>query len=247
VSDIVEGTAGKAAGAFTKKIGPLPGWAWVLIIVAIAYAAFLWRKRGTASTAAPVTTPAAVGFSSAGPAPGTNNYSGQVDTLPVGQPGLSTNAQWAKRVTDFLVGTGSYSPADVSNAISNFISGNSLNDQQTAIVNTAVKQFQTPPEGVLPVRAGPAFVGHKYTAQAGDTLDSILERFYGRSSAVDARLVRMINPALSGGAIAAGTVVALPTTGIAGVQSNTLNTYDTAPPADVSLSDIGRPITIVNP
>jgi len=157
VSDL---DAGAAAGAFTKKIGPLPGWAWVLIIVGLAYGAFLWRKRGAASgTVAPVQAPSAVGFSSAGPAPGTNTYNGQVSTLPVGQPGLSTNAAWAKSVTDFLVGTGNYSPADISNAIGNFISGNALNEQQTAIVNTAIKQFQTPPEGVLPVQGPKKYTG----------------------------------------------------------------------------------------
>lgn len=149
-----------AVGAFTKKIGPLPGWAWVLLIVGLAYGAYMLRKRAAGSgTAAPVSTPAAVGFSSAGPAPGTNNYSGQVSTLPVGQPGLSTNAAWAKSVTDFLIGTGNYSPADISNAIGNFISGNALNEQQTAIVNTAIKQFQTPPEGVLPVQGPKKYTG----------------------------------------------------------------------------------------
>jgi len=151
VSDVIPENVGNA---FTKKIGPLPGFVWVLVIVGAAYAVYLWRKRGQASTgtgSAALATPVAdsTGFSSAGPAPGTNNYSGAVQTFPVGQPAVSTNAMWAKSVTDFLVGTGHYSGTDVSNALAKYLGGTPLSDAEKAIVDTAVKQFQTPPEGIV--------------------------------------------------------------------------------------------------
>lgn len=150
MSEVIPESVGNA---FTKKIGPLPGFAWVLIIVGVAYGVYWFRKRGTASTtgSAALATPVmdSTGFSSAGPAPGTNNYSGAVQTFPVGQPAVSTNAMWAKSVTDFLVGTGHYSGSDVSNALSKYLGGSALTDAEKAIVDTAVKQFQTPPEGIV--------------------------------------------------------------------------------------------------
>ena len=159
MSDIIpEG----AANAFTKKIGPLPGIAWVAIIAGVVWLVFLWRKRGAAagnSVPASAVTPAAVGFSSAGPMPGTNNYSGTVSTTPVGQPASTSNASWAKTVTDFLVGTGNYSPTDVSNALANYLGGAALTAQQSAIINTAIKQFQTPPEGVIPTATPGNYTG----------------------------------------------------------------------------------------
>lgn len=149
MSDIIPEGAGNA---LTKKIGPLPGIAWVALIAGVVWLVYLWRKRGAAagnSGAVAVSTPAAVGFSSAGPMPGTGTYNGQVNTLPVGQAAVSTNANWAKTVTDFLVGTGNYSGTDVSNALSKYLSGQQLGDAERAIIDTAVKQFQTPPEGVV--------------------------------------------------------------------------------------------------
>lgn len=228
------------AAALTRKIGPLPGWAWALIVVALAYGFYFWKKRGAAGAGTPTSpatdpaafAPAALGFESAGPMPGTGTYNGQVNTMPVGQAAVSTNAQWAKTVGNFLIGTGSYDSAAVSNALSKYLNGGQLTDQETAIVGTAVKQYQLPPEGVLPVKTGPAFYGHKYTAQQGDTLDSILKQFYGTSDPITARIVADNNAgalAWDGtkwGAPAAGTVLKLPTNGIAGVQNNSLTTID---------------------
>lgn len=160
MSDIIpEGTA----NALTKKIGPLPGIAWVAVLAGVVWLVYLWRKRGAAAgnsgTPAAGFAPSAVGFSSADPAPGTNNYSGTVSTTPVGQPASPSNASWAKSVTDFLVGTGNYSPTDVGNALANYLAGAPLTAQQTAIVNTAVKQFQTPPEGVIPTATPGSYTG----------------------------------------------------------------------------------------
>jgi hypothetical protein len=56
---------------------------------------------------------------------------------------------WAKSVTDFLVGTGHYSGTDVSNALGKYLGGQTLSDAERSIIDTAVKQFQTPPEGIV--------------------------------------------------------------------------------------------------
>ncbi len=157
MSDVTDAPA--AAGeALTKKIGPLPGFVWVLIVVGVAYGVYWWRKRGAGTTSAPALAadnPAAVDASGAGPAPGTGTYTGQVNTMPVGQAAVSTNAAWAATAGNALIAAGA-DPSAVQNALSKYLSGGVLSAQEQALINQAVKLFLLPPEGVLPVNAAPA-------------------------------------------------------------------------------------------
>jgi hypothetical protein len=157
MSEIPE-TPAAVGNALTKKIGPLPGFVWVLLIVGIAYGVYFWRKRG-AGTQGEITAagddPTAFGFSSAGPAPGTNGNPGVTDTLPVGHPAATTNAMWASLAGNALIATGKYDPGTVSNALSKYLSGGTLSAAEQAIVNIAVRDYQLPPEGILPVKSAP--------------------------------------------------------------------------------------------
>lgn len=77
------------------------------------------------------------------------------------------------------------------------------------------------------------FIGTAYVIQAGDTMQSIMEHFYGKgANPVTARLIadenkitwdeknqKFVLPP-------AGTTIYLGTNGIAGYQANTLNRYD---------------------
>lgn len=181
---------GAAAGAFTKKLGPFPGFVWVLLIVGVAYGVYWWRKNhaATATAAAPAAT-AAPAIVDGGYVPlGTNANTGPVGTgtvttYPQGSAAPATNATWAAQAANYLIGTGSYDPAAVQNALSKYTNGTgTLSAQEQAIVNTAVKQFGIQPEGVLPVNATVTtndYTGHTYTVQQGDTLYGILSKFYG--------------------------------------------------------------------
>lgn len=162
MSDIAPDSPKAVTGALTKKIGPLPGFVWVLLIVGAAYAVYYWRSRGAGSGPAPADpalvgdNPGSVGFSSAGPMPGTNGNPGVTDTLPVGRPATTTNGQWASLAGNALIASGKYDPATVQNALSKYLNGGALTAAEQAIINIAVRDYQLPPEGVLPVKSAPA-------------------------------------------------------------------------------------------
>lgn len=155
---------GHVGDAFTKKIGPLPGWGWAAIVVGGAWGFHLYKTKygvGTAATAAPSTAdPSATstgyagggGQNDAGITPG---GSGSVAQSPTGSPAVTTNAQWARATADGMIAGGS-NPTDVTNALSNYLNGRSLNATQQAIVNMALTHYGSPPEGIVSVVAAPA-------------------------------------------------------------------------------------------
>lgn len=233
-----EQVAEHAGSAVSKKLGPLPVWAYALIIAGVAWGFYYWRSHSVSggnavvnSAVPPVDAASVAGASGVLP----STYSGIVQTTP-GTPSLSTNAQWAKYAADQLNALG-YAPDAVANALSGYVNGTSLDAQGQSLINIALQKFGTPPQGVMPVAAQPApqYVGYKYTVQAGDTLDSIISRFYGNTNKdVTERLLQQANANAivwkegSGyQPLQAGQTLTLGTNGIAGFQPNTLNTYDT--------------------
>ena len=225
MSDAPEAVA-KSVG---KKVGPLPLWGYAAIIVVAAYGVYWWKNKvGTASPVTPITEVGS-GMSSAGQAPGTNDYSGQVNPAEKAAPASQTNAQWARNVTDSMIASGS-NPTDVSQAISNYLGGKALSAVQQSLINVILQKYGSPPEGVVAPVTAPKFTGHIYTVQPGDTLSAIMKRFYGQDTEIDKRLVAGSNEGvlswtekLGWGDVAAGTVLRLPTNGIVGTQKNTLN------------------------
>lgn len=150
MSDVAGGEVSKS---LTKKIGPLPGLVWVIIIVAGAYGVYYYRKSHAVTV---VADPNNASQSVAGGVPAVT--SGQFGPGLNGNPAVSTNAQWAATVANGLIATGQYSPTDVSNALSGYLNGSVLSPAQQAIVNIALTKYGTPPEGVLPVSPAPAQV-----------------------------------------------------------------------------------------
>ena len=143
----------KAGNAFTKKIGPLPAYAYVVIVVGVAYAVYYAKGKQVSTKFVPLDNAdgAAGQDSSAGessPMPPQGGYGGTV-TTGNGSPASTTNAIWARNVSNALIAQGD-DPGAVSNAISNYLTGKELNAQQQAIVNLAIQQFGVPPQGVIP-------------------------------------------------------------------------------------------------
>lgn len=148
MSDPIEGGGSTIKDAFTKKIGPLPGWAYVVIVGGGAYAIYYWRKRTSDTTASAstvgVTDPNSAGFTSAD----------AVTQADYSTPQTSqTNAQWARNATNALTAQAKYSATDISNALSNYLNGVALSPAQLIIVNDAITQFGAPPEGLIPTNA----------------------------------------------------------------------------------------------
>jgi nucleoid-associated protein YgaU len=137
----------------TQKIGPLPAYAYALVIIAGIWIVYLVKRRQV-SPVAPYgeTLPNDAGSESpAGSSPG--GYSGVV-TGENGSPVANTNAVWSRTVVNQLVAEGA-DPATVSNAIAKYISGTALTSQERALVNLAITKFGAPPEGVIPVKSVP--------------------------------------------------------------------------------------------
>lgn len=160
----------------TEKIGPLPGYVWVIIVGGIAWLFYMRTKAASAAaTAAPVDSTFPVVY---GDAPGTGEFNGLQPSGPTGTQ-TQNNASWAKMVTDALITAGG-DPLNITNAISNWLNGGSLSPDQQSIVNTVLRQYGSPPNGIMPgqQKEASAYVG-TYTVQQGDTLSKIMERFYG--------------------------------------------------------------------
>jgi hypothetical protein len=152
MSDPIPETGNPVKG-LTKKIGPLPAYMYAVIIVGVAYAVYWWKNRvGVAQPE--VVTNVGSGMSSAGPMPGTNDYSGTVGSATHAPAASATNAQWAKNVADGMIASGS-SPVDVTGAIAKYLTGGTLNTTQQAVINTALRTYGNPPEGVIAVSVEP--------------------------------------------------------------------------------------------
>lgn len=213
MSEAAAETTHKIGGAFTKKIGPLPGWAWLVIVVGSAYGWYYWKGGHSVGASAPAPaslstdTGAGTYTGATTDTTGTSAFNGSVNTTPAGAAPSTTNAQWARNVADGLVTSGA-NPTDVSNAISAYLNGQTLTATQNAIINTALRQYGQPPEGVIavhspapvtPAKPGakpvakpvakpapkpvphPAAhpVAHSYVVRPGDSLSLIAKHYYG--------------------------------------------------------------------
>jgi nucleoid-associated protein YgaU len=201
------GPVKKAEGALTRKLGPLPAWGWLLLVVGGAWAWYLWKKRTNGTTAvATVATPnttSTSGVAAFDSGDATNNQ--DANAVPsVSQPDSETNAQWAIRAGNGIAAMGTYSAIDVSNALSVLLAGGTLTPTQAIIVNLAETTYGLPPEGVIatttaappatpivtsptpvtvaPTAPAPAPAQRIYVVVSGDNLTRIAERFYGNSN-----------------------------------------------------------------
>jgi hypothetical protein len=140
-----------------KKVGPLPLWAYAAIIVGGAYGVYWWKNRVGTSTPV-VQTEVGSGMSASGPMPGTGTYDGTVTGGNKAGPAAQTNAQWAKKVADGMIATGS-NPTDANNAVAAYINGQPLTAVQQAIINVALTIYGNPPEGVVSVKGPGVYTG----------------------------------------------------------------------------------------
>lgn len=155
------GGSSSPLAVLTKKVGPLPGWAWVALAVG-AYAAYrMWTSRngGTSPTTATDTTildPSSqpvsgdASASDGGLGSGLVNTGGSqiVQTTPVG---AVTNAQWGTQAVRILSAASPASSAAINNAVTKYLSGKPLTSAENAIVIQAIQQLGPPPEGLIPI------------------------------------------------------------------------------------------------
>lgn len=167
-----------------KQVGPLPLGAWLAVVgggLGIAY--FMNKNAGE---------PEQVQLSESGV--GEGGTPGWIDLEPPEreEPVEETNSAWSRKAIDWLILQGA-NPVNANGAINRYLNGESLDTRQRALVNSALRQFGSPPEGTgtgnppgpkpdpkpKPKPDKPKERWPKnYHVHAGDSLPEIARKFY---------------------------------------------------------------------
>jgi hypothetical protein len=136
----------------TRKIGPLPVWAYGAIVAALAWGYYYLSGKslsvpdaGLPDTNASDADFPDVSTDSLGDGQGGNNTT-PTPTAP------SNNQSWFQLASNYLLGF-NYEGLSVGNALTKYLTGESLTTSERALVNIAVSRYGAPPEGV-PVSPG---------------------------------------------------------------------------------------------
>lgn len=138
-----------------SKAGPLPVWAWGLIIGVVIVAGMYWRSSRSAALSAgsPTTEPTmavpdlsgssdGLGASSSG-----GGGSGGSTTTPDSSPQFTSNAAWMTYAVAKLISEGN-NPLSTQIALANYLAGKTLTAAEQGLVNQAIARFGLPPNGV---------------------------------------------------------------------------------------------------
>lgn len=136
-----------------QKVGPLPLGVWIMAVG--AGIAIAWYMRRNAAPAVPTGTESqdfTQGGNTDTPSGAGNLGSSGVAPLPSAP---ADNDEWLQRATDALLAKGGTSPAVVSAALSAWLGGESLDDQERAIVDMAIRAVGNPPVAPPPAANKP--------------------------------------------------------------------------------------------
>lgn len=173
----MESTNG-AGNALTRKLGPLPVFAWAGIIAGSVYV-YRWYSNRSAAIPTPIADTFTPGvLDNLGTDTGAGGPYAGTGTL-TGNPPITTNEQWARIAADTLDAQGS-DPTLVSNALRHYLDGVPLSTAENAVKNRAITLYGVPPEGVLASTPVPK-VGattRRYVVVSGDTLSGIANKLH---------------------------------------------------------------------
>ena len=167
-----EGGGAGLKGALTKKIGPLPAAAWIVIAVVVFYYVSKRQKAGgaggdqtdsagnvgqidpkTGYVYGSAEDAAALGQSSSGL--GTSSDSGTGGSTVSGQ--YADNNSWAVAAINYLVSIG-VDATSANTAITQFLASQTLTTQQQGEVNLAIQRLGAPPSPPEPGGSTPPVV-----------------------------------------------------------------------------------------
>lgn len=160
-------TSEHKSGGFslTQKMGPLPTYAWIALGVG-GYVVFAYLKGRMSTSTATAVTPAQ-SATTTGAASSSGSYYG-VDSSgnPIGQMtstfspqaglAIESNEEWASQAATSLVDSSAqygWQPTEIETALNGYLEGLPLSGNGPAIVNTAIAEFGSPPQGVVPTAA----------------------------------------------------------------------------------------------
>ena len=173
-----------------KNLGPLPVWAWG-VILAIIIVVYIWLGQSRGATGGDDTPAEDTGdatrdaidgaFRIGGAYTGDNSGNGGKDDS------ADTNDAWSFRAVAALVSKGKL-PLAAQQAIYLYLDGETLTAAQQALVDEAIKligapperpptpKLPTPPKPATPIRT-PTKTVITYTAVKGDTLVGVARRY----------------------------------------------------------------------
>lgn len=162
-----------AADNLTRKVGPLPAWAWAGITVAGVTTVILIRRRYLAAGGANGAEPEGDsgeggtfdemygapslpgGFVIGGGVPGTgSDVTGDDPTTPETPEPPATNADWQREAVRYLTARG-VQPTLALDSVSRFLAGRTLTSQGQAIIDMALRGVGAPPQPVPPATVSP--------------------------------------------------------------------------------------------
>lgn len=167
-------TSKQAGQGLTKRIGPLPLWAWGAVIVGAIILYKIMKDRSAASTTTASGTVAgqnnanslfgSEGFSTNTAGEVIDNATGNILGTFGGATGGSTNstntfAQWTANAQQALFNLG-YNNTNVDQALQDYASGQPLPQSEYGIIEAAINLVGNPPSGIaLPQLQSPAAPG----------------------------------------------------------------------------------------
>lgn len=141
--------------SLTTKLGPLPVVAWVGV-PAVAYISYKWwvHKNSSAPVSEDISEQAyqdlgeADDFSN-GYGNAAGDYNGSTAGNTYAPPAIADNSEWGRQVVNFLIATG-VDPVKAKRVVNAFLYGtkDTLNTEEGAILNLALRQFGDPPDPV---------------------------------------------------------------------------------------------------
>lgn len=164
-------------GALTRKYGPLPGYAYVIILVAIGYVYYkrtghsLFTSGNPTTDPTAATDPSSTGLATVGGTDGLSGVTGGGSSGVNGGPATLSNAQWGTEAVNYLITEKHADPASASNAIARYLSGKTITTETGRnLISQAIAGIGPPPQGTLPVRYQPTPVPVKSAPKPPTTL-----------------------------------------------------------------------------
>lgn len=186
MADPVKETAGSAGSFLTRKLGPLPVWAWMAIAGGVYFYISRRQKASAAAGANQQTDPAgnvgsinpATGYVYGSPEdqaalaaqnPGSASPSGSAGQgATSGGQKYADNNSWGIAAVSYLDGIG-VDPTTASQAVQQYLSSQALTAAQQGDVNLAILQLGPPPSLPGPVATNPPPVTTPGSGTTGTT------------------------------------------------------------------------------
>lgn len=139
-----------------KDFHGVPMWGWLAIIAVVGGGIYYAQGHRKPATPAPVPVAQGAGYTTVGAMPLTTT----ADTTRI-----LTNSEWATAAEKDLIQKG-HNPTDVSNAVQNYVNGEKLTPDQSALIDIALQDL-----GPLPmVLSGAAKVNALHAAKGGNLI-----------------------------------------------------------------------------